>query len=203
MKSHYEELGVAFDASDEQIKSAYRKLAMEHHPDRCPGDPDAGDRFKAIKLAYEVLSDPESRERYDKTGASQAPPSLDAEAMDQVADGFRQCIFKLGKNDDPLPAIRKGIAESLTELRRVIDVWKTLSERRGVVRTREGRANLHDGIIDQLQGSAEESIKQLQRKLDVLERAWKMLDDYESGHSGPMYLMLNGQFGSRVIQWKP
>ena len=59
-RDYYTVLGVERDASDEDIKKAYRKLAMKHHPDRNPDDKDAEDKFKEAKEAYEVLSDPRS-----------------------------------------------------------------------------------------------------------------------------------------------
>ena len=64
----YNVLGVSRDASAEEIKKAYRKLARENHPDRNPDDPSAEDRFKSIQGAYDTLSDPEKRKQYDAGG---------------------------------------------------------------------------------------------------------------------------------------
>ncbi len=65
---HYETLGVQRDATDEEIKRAYKKLARTYHPDLNPGDDGAESRFKEIGAAYEVLSDSDRRSRYDRFG---------------------------------------------------------------------------------------------------------------------------------------
>lgn len=66
MLGHYTTLSVSETATASQIRSAYRKLAFKHHPDRNPGDKASEDRFKEISAAYDVLSDPKRRERYDR-----------------------------------------------------------------------------------------------------------------------------------------
>lgn len=67
-EDYYKTLGVSKDVSADDLKKAYRKLAMKHHPDRNPDDPAAKDKFAAISEAYEVLSDPEKRKQYDEFG---------------------------------------------------------------------------------------------------------------------------------------
>lgn len=67
-RDYYEVLGVEKSATADQIKSAYRKLAMKYHPDRNPDNPEAKEKFTEISEAYEVLSNPEKRQRYDQFG---------------------------------------------------------------------------------------------------------------------------------------
>jgi molecular chaperone DnaJ len=67
-RDYYEVLGVAREANEQEIKSAYRKLAHQFHPDKNPGNKEAEDRFKEASEAYSVLSDPEKRARYDRFG---------------------------------------------------------------------------------------------------------------------------------------
>ncbi len=69
-RDYYEVLGVAKTATDAELKSAFRKLAMKYHPDRNPGDKAAEERFKEVQNAYDVLSDDEKRKAYDRFGSA-------------------------------------------------------------------------------------------------------------------------------------
>ena len=73
-RDYYETLGVSREASESDLKKAYRKLAMESHPDRNPDDSAAEDRFKQISEAYAILSDPQRRAQYDRFGHAAAGP---------------------------------------------------------------------------------------------------------------------------------
>jgi molecular chaperone DnaJ len=75
-RDFYEILGVAKNASDEEIKKAYRKLAMKHHPDRNPDDKKAEESFKEAKEAYEMLSDADKRAAYDRYGHAGVDPNM-------------------------------------------------------------------------------------------------------------------------------
>ena len=87
-KNLYEVLGVPKNASQDEIKKAYRKLARQHHPDRNPGNKEAEERFKAVQGAYDVLSDPEKRKQYDTFG------SVDGRAAGGPGPGFGGVRFE-------------------------------------------------------------------------------------------------------------
>ena len=67
-RDYYEVLGVTKNASDDEIKKAYKKMAIKYHPDRNPGDKEAEEKFKEAAEAYDVLRDPQKRARYDQFG---------------------------------------------------------------------------------------------------------------------------------------
>ena len=92
-RDYYEVLGVARNASDQEIKSAYRKLALKHHPDRNPGDKQAEEHFKEAAEAYAVLADAQKRSAYDRfghagVGAGAGAPGFDPTIFADFSDIF-------------------------------------------------------------------------------------------------------------------
>ncbi len=97
----YEVLGVERDNDHSTIKSAYRKLALKYHPDKNPGDRAAEEKFKEITQAYEILSDPSKRQRFDRTGSVDGMPDMSdffgGFGMDDALRAF-QDIFGFGQS---------------------------------------------------------------------------------------------------------
>jgi len=87
-ESFYETLGLSREASVDEIKRAYRRLARENHPDKNPDNPQAESRFKAVSEAYDVLSDPEKRALYDQFGRDGLREGFNPEAARAHAAGF-------------------------------------------------------------------------------------------------------------------
>ena len=87
-RDYYEVLGVNKDASEDEIKKAYRKLAMKYHPDRNPDNPKAEDHFNEAKEAYEILTDPNKRAAYDHYGHAGVDPSAAAAGAGAGFGGF-------------------------------------------------------------------------------------------------------------------
>ncbi len=116
-RDYYEVLGLSRDASDQDVKKAYRRLAREHHPDANPGDKSAEERFKELTEAYEVLSNAESRRAYDTYG-HQVPSGAGGGGYSGGADPFGgfQDIFETFFGDrfgaDPFSSGGRGRAAS-------------------------------------------------------------------------------------------
>src|SRR5512143_1799322 len=104
-RDYYEVLGVGREASEDEIKKAYRKLAFQHHPDRNPGDKEAEAKFKEATEAYEVLRDAQKRARYDQfghaaTGGAAGGPGTGADFSGfDLADALRAFMRDFGAGE--------------------------------------------------------------------------------------------------------
>lgn len=87
-RDYYDVLGVNRNVGEDEIKKVYRKLAMEHHPDRNPDNPKSEERFKEAKEAYEILSDPNKRAAYDQHGHAGVDPSMAGGGPQGFSDTF-------------------------------------------------------------------------------------------------------------------
>lgn len=157
MRDPYEILGVSRDATADEIKSAFRRLAREHHPDVNQGNPDAEERFKEIGQAYAVLSDPEKKARYDQFGTADEIPSGNFQNFGDFADIFQmffgnmaggQVRRNMGRDGDDLRAdVRLTLQEVIT------GVSKEISYRRQVKCSTCGGKGTEGGVDPETCGS--------------------------------------------------
>ncbi|MFV0427211.1 MAG: molecular chaperone DnaJ [Beutenbergiaceae bacterium] len=106
MSDYYQVLGVSRDASADEIKKAYRKLARQYHPD--VAGPDAADRFKEISVAHEVLSNPEKRRTYDMGGRPGMSGAGDGFGFSDIFESFFQAATGGGGTRGPASRVRRG-----------------------------------------------------------------------------------------------
>ena len=108
-RDYYDVLGVSRDAPLDEIKKAYRQMALKHHPDRNPGDDAATKKFKEAAEAYEVLSDPDKRQRYDRYGHAGLNGAAfhDFRSADDIMSAFSD-IFGGGLFGDLFGSRRRG-----------------------------------------------------------------------------------------------
>ena len=110
-RDYYEVLGVSKNATDEEIKRAYRKKAKECHPDLHPDDKEAVERFKELNEANEVLSDPQKRARYDQYGFEDPMAGM-GNGGNPFAGGFD---FGMGDIFDQLDSLVAGLGKEADE----------------------------------------------------------------------------------------
>lgn len=157
-RDYYEVLGIDRDASQAEVKKAYRGKAMEHHPDRNPNDPAAAEKFKESAEAYEVLGNEETRSRYDRYGRAglEGVPLHDFGSVDDILSVFSDFFGGAGIFDSffgGTTARRPGRGRNLRvslelDLREVLDgAEKTITlARLEVCKECEGRGGPKDGL---------------------------------------------------------
>lgn len=160
-KDYYKILGVARNASDKEIKQAYRRLARKHHPDINPGDRTAESKFKEINEAHEILSSPDKRKKYDQYGDQW-----------QYADQFAQAGWQPSAGQQPFsagPDVRHEYANFAPNQEGLGGIFDELFQRFGSKTGARGTHTPHRGedIEHQIEVSLEESYKGSTRILQM------------------------------------
>jgi curved DNA-binding protein CbpA len=177
--SHYEVLGLTPDADESEVKKAYRKAAQSNHPDR-GGD---SERFHQIQLAYDVLSDPERRERYDRTGESDKPQSIESQIDEALAGLFQKII---GMDQPPrniIGAARDEVRQSQGAIRSRQEAAKNrlarLQKLLGRVMKAADSHNLFESVLQNQIDSVDAAIKSYGETLTLLAGVATLLESYE------------------------
>ncbi|VTU38468.1 Chaperone protein DnaJ [Variovorax sp. PBS-H4] len=177
--THYETLGVEPTASEDDIRTAYRKLARKYHPD-VSQEPDREERMRAINEAKDVLLDPEARKRYDETGSAE-----DGQAkMKAEARGMLVRFFSSGLTEarpiipfvaDCIESLRQEAALAISEYRLR---QRTLASKLRTVKCRI-EDNLLASLVKQESDGLAERVRSAEELIEVAGIARQMLDDYE------------------------
>jgi curved DNA-binding protein CbpA len=209
VKDLYEILGVARQASPQEIKRAYRKLARKHHPD-VSGDPEDAARFKEIDLAYKVLSDPARRQVYDETGRVEGmgADNRQAQLVDLLARTLTATVNELVRKgarmsqEDLVAHMRQVASNTLgavekekEHLQKVAASLKEALERFGVS---QGENLLADITRAQL-GQLEARIAGIKRDLERLGELQDYLKTCRFEHDAPPQAVQ----GMYAIRWTP
>jgi DnaJ-class molecular chaperone len=151
-KDYYDILGVARNATEDDIRKAYRKLARKHHPDVNPGDKSAEEKFKEISQAYSVLSDPEKRKKYDSPDRGGAPFDFSDARSGTGFAGFEDVFGDIFRGGRTATGPRRGrdvegeITVTLEEAHR--GTSRTLTFRDADGKQRSVRVDIPPGALD-------------------------------------------------------
>jgi len=188
-KTLYEILGVPVDATDVQIKRAFRKRAKKMHPDH-GGD---AEKFREINHAYEVLSDPARRQRYDETGQSEDPkgPPPDQKLLVILSSAICEIVGRnpLGCNvvqcaRDLLKAKIRALKNSSEQHRQSARTLRGIAE--NVIRDGDGE-NVVSAVLDSQAGQCESSSERLLAEADEFVKVLAMLDGYRWKPDEPQF----------------
>lgn len=198
-KDLYEILGIGRDATKEEIKKAYRKLALKYHPDHNPGNQEAEEKFKEVNMAYEVLSDPDKKKEYDETGNCDGEDNVRKAAIDHLRSMMAQAVKQdnemsrissfgsLYESDNTLmKKIMRALAKqkadtnsSIVEARKTI---KHLEEEKKKVRMKDNAKhsfNIFESTVDVLINNSKAYVAQAESQLEMLNIATELASDYE------------------------
>jgi len=177
--SLYDDLELPKTCTSEEIKQKYRILAQLHHPDK-GGDVE---KFKRMKLAYEVLSDPIKREHYDSTGDHYNDINLDSEVMGRLAVMLSQFVQHINPEIDDLilkmrieiRALQQLTTNAIVECNNLIDKMNVISKK---IRLKKEGENLLKSVVDKKVLGLHNEVINHKRGLIVFARMLEVLEDY-------------------------
>ena len=193
MRDLYAVLGVRRDAKPDTIRRAYRKKAAKLHPDRNPGDPAADAAYKELVDAYEVLSDPARRQRYDETGDPTAPrTTADGEVLSILVPCMIECLQAItaGYNGGPDAVCKKNvlnamktsitgaIARQKDQLKAITNGVKALTNAVGRFSRKDAEPNLLDDVVNTKLREVKAEQARCEAEIEKLQRALAHADRY-------------------------
>ena len=180
MTDHYKTLGIERDATSEQIRKAYRKLAQTMHPDKNGGV----DEFQRLQEAYAILGDPDKRRAYDagETVTGQHQQTDDEVARSRLAQLISSTIENASDHLDMIAQMRSGLGRGSGEVtRKIAAIQKQiekLEKNYHRIKYSGDNVNLFLGVVDEKIRASNEQVSQLQREVRLIVVMLKMLDDY-------------------------
>lgn len=178
----YLELEVSFDATDEEIKSQYRALAMIHHPDK-GGDEE---KFKRIKEAYEILSDPIRRKAYELSGNAETNLQIRNAALDHIAQMMGQIVPQFNSEADDLFAIMREeiikIRQSMVEnTNTCVGFIANLQKVMIRVNAKHDKQNIMIDLLQKQIDTRNREHEDFAQRIKICDLEMEILKDYEYG----------------------
>lgn len=174
----WEVLGIERDATEAEIKKAYKRRAAATHPDRKQGDEE---EFKAVAAAYEIMIDPEALDRWERTGSADKPPDPRQRAITHCMSLFLNLARQA--NYEPrhyIAAMREAINNDLASGRETIVQTEVLVARmRKASPTARGEENIFASVIEQERSQLVDQLDQARDKIDLLTESLLLLDEYD------------------------
>ena len=178
----YDELGVSVHATSEEIRQKYRTLAQIHHPDK-GGDEE---KFKRIKFAYEILSDPIRRNEYDTTGKYGTDTSIKDEALHSLAQLLFSLIYNFNPEQDNLILIMTNkVSEMKQEMTNNINTCNGYIDNLNKIATRlkikTDNENILQGFVNTQIEMRKGEFANFTKRIQICDAQFEILKDYEYG----------------------
>lgn len=200
----YAQLGVGPDATAGEIRAAWRRLARATHPDKNPDDPYAGTRFALAREAYDILSDPQRRARYDADGDTRRPGEDLAEARGRIVRTF------LGMLDSDFPrgsvirrlreAMRAEVREAAVQRASLRDAERSIEQAYSAFSYNGAGEDFLSAILDERLARCRAAIAGAKRNEELCNLALELLESYRDEElAGGVFLSFQTSTGSSSI----